>query len=82
MTSSDGDPSVALAAAPAGASGKTDIRGTRWCPAVQLNYAEHLLRGSGLAADDAVVIAESQIREPVTMTLAIRTQISARRIRR
>jgi acetoacetyl-CoA synthetase len=42
--------------------------GARWFPGATLNYAEHVLRMPGLADDDAVVLAYSQTREPVTLT--------------
>ncbi|MEV4639153.1 acetoacetate--CoA ligase [Actinoplanes sp. NPDC049548] len=42
--------------------------GARWFPGATLNYAEHVLRMPGLGDDDAVVIAYSQTREPVTLT--------------
>lgn len=42
--------------------------GARWFPGATLNYAEHVLRMPGLGDDDAVVIAYSQSREPVTLT--------------
>lgn len=43
---------------------------TRWFPGATLNYAEHLLRGNGLQADDVVVISESQSRATRQQTLA------------
>jgi acetoacetyl-CoA synthetase len=54
--------------------------GARWFPGATLNYAEHVLRMPGLSADDPVVLAYSQTREPVTLTKAqLRDQV--RRVR-
>ncbi|WJK42469.1 acetoacetate--CoA ligase [Solwaraspora sp. WMMA2056] len=54
--------------------------GARWFPGARLNYAEHVLRAGGLADDDPVVIAHSQTRAPVTLTVAqLRDQV--RRVR-
>lgn len=54
--------------------------GARWFPGARLNYAEHVLRAPGLADDDPVVLAHSQTREPVTLTVAeLREQV--RRVR-
>ncbi len=49
-----------------------DVRmpGARWFPGATLNYAEHMLRGNGLRADDIAVVAESQSRGPTSLTLA------------
>ncbi len=44
--------------------------GTTWFPGATLNYAEHMLRGNGLADDDVAIVAESQSRAPVEVTLA------------
>jgi acetoacetyl-CoA synthetase len=46
----------------------TTMPGAKWFPGATLNYAEHVLRMPGLAADDPVVIAHSQTRPPVTLT--------------
>lgn len=43
--------------------------GARWFPGATLNYAEHLLAAGGLADDDVAVIAESQTRDPRTLTV-------------
>ncbi|GAB3963045.1 hypothetical protein GCM10027615_02380 [Plantactinospora veratri] len=54
--------------------------GTRWFPGATLNYAEHVLRMPGMADDEPVVIARSQTRAPVTLTVAeLREQV--RRVR-
>jgi acetoacetyl-CoA synthetase len=39
-----------------------------WFPGSRLNYAEHMLRMPGCAADDVVVIGRSQTRGPVDLT--------------
>ncbi len=44
--------------------------GARWFPGATLNYAEHVLRMPGLADDDPAVLAYSQTRAPVTLTVA------------
>ncbi|MEQ4301239.1 acetoacetate--CoA ligase [Plantactinospora sp. B6F1] len=54
--------------------------GTRWFPGATLNYAEHVLRMPGMADDEPAVIAHSQTRAPVTLTVAeLREQV--RRVR-
>jgi acetoacetyl-CoA synthetase len=54
----------------------TTMPGAIWFPGVRVNYAEHLLRGNGLADDDVAVIAESQTRAPVEWTLGeLREQV-------
>ncbi|HEY3009172.1 MAG TPA: acetoacetate--CoA ligase [Micromonosporaceae bacterium] len=54
--------------------------GTRWFPGATLNYAEHVLRMPGVAADEPIVLAYSQTRDPVTLTAAeLREQV--RRVR-
>jgi acetoacetyl-CoA synthetase len=42
--------------------------GARWFPGATLNYAEHVLRMPGMAADQPAVLAYSQSRPPVTLT--------------
>jgi acetoacetyl-CoA synthetase len=42
--------------------------GTRWFPGATLNYAEHVLRAPGRAADDVLVTAHSQTRPPQHLT--------------
>jgi acetoacetyl-CoA synthetase len=50
--------------------------GAVWFPGATLNYAEHVLRAPGLAADEPVVLSHSQTREPVTLTVAqLREQV-------
>ncbi|MGW0432954.1 acetoacetate--CoA ligase [Micromonospora sp. NPDC003197] len=54
--------------------------GARWFPGATLNYAEHVLRMPGRADTDSIVIAHSQTRAPVTLTVAeLREQV--RRVR-
>ncbi|MFY1636074.1 acetoacetate--CoA ligase [Solwaraspora sp. WMMB335] len=54
--------------------------GARWFPGARLNYAEHVLRAPGLTGDQPVVIAHSQTRAPVTLTVEqLREQV--RRVR-
>ncbi|BCJ64367.1 acetoacetate--CoA ligase [Polymorphospora rubra] len=54
----------------------TAMPGTRWFPDATLNYAQHVLRMPGLADDDPVVVAHSQTRAPVTLTVAqLREQV-------
>ncbi|MEV0392708.1 acetoacetate--CoA ligase [Polymorphospora rubra] len=54
----------------------TAMPGTRWFPGATLNYAQHVLRMPGLADDDPVVVAHSQTRAPVTLTVAqLREQV-------
>jgi len=63
------DPEVVLADA--------SMPGATWLPGVALNYAEHALRGNGLADDDLVVVARSQTRDASQMTLAeLRDQVA------
>jgi acetoacetyl-CoA synthetase len=61
--SGDGSPQVALA--------DTSMPGEpgQWFPGIRVNYAEHALRGNGLADDDVAVIGESQSRDPVVWTV-------------
>jgi acetoacetyl-CoA synthetase len=54
--------------------------GARWFPGATLNYAEHVLRMPGLAADDPVVLAYSQTRSPATLT-AGQLRAEVRRVR-
>jgi acetoacetyl-CoA synthetase len=71
LSSPDGMPEVALADAsmPAGAG--------QWFPGIRVNYAEHALRGNGLADTDVAVIGESQSRDQVTWTLEeLREQVA------
>ena len=44
--------------------------GARWFPNARLNWAEHCLRFAGRADDDVVLIARSQTRDRVTLTVA------------
>ena len=44
--------------------------GATWFPNATLNHAEAVLAGGGLADDDVVVVAHSQSRDPVSLTLA------------
>src|SRR4051794_18463040 len=54
--------------------------GARWFPGATLNYAEHVLRMPGLAADDPVVLAYSQTRSPATLTTG-QLRAEVRRVR-
>ena len=50
--------------------------GCRWFEGAQINYAEHMLRGNGLTDDDVAILAESQSREPITVTMGeLRNQV-------
>ncbi len=61
-------------------AGGAAMPGARWFPGATLNYAEHVLRMPGLAADHPVVLAYSQTRAPTTLTAAdLREQV--RRVR-
>ncbi|MGH3679705.1 MAG: acetoacetate--CoA ligase [Natronosporangium sp.] len=52
------------------------LPGARWFPQARLNYAAHVLRAPGLAADSPVVLSWSQTRAPVTVTVAeLREQV-------
>jgi acetoacetyl-CoA synthetase len=54
----------------------TEMPGVRWFPGATLNYAEHVLRAPGLAADAPVVLGYSQTREPVRLSVAeLREQV-------
>jgi acetoacetyl-CoA synthetase len=54
--------------------------GARWFPDVTLNYAHHVLRAPGCAPDAPAVLAYSQTRPEVTLTVAeLREQV--RRVR-
>ncbi|MGY4709672.1 acetoacetate--CoA ligase [Mycolicibacterium sp. CBM1] len=53
----DGDPSRVLV--------DESMPGARWFPDVAINYAENMLRG---AADQTILTALSQTRDPITMT--------------
>jgi acetoacetyl-CoA synthetase len=65
--------------AKSGATG-TGMPGARWFPGATLNYAEHVLRMPGVAADHVAVLAYSQTRPPSTLTAAeLREQV--RRVR-
>ncbi|HEX9635768.1 MAG TPA: acetoacetate--CoA ligase [Candidatus Limnocylindria bacterium] len=58
----DGDPGPALASA--------GMPGARWFPNARLNWAEHALRLAGRQNTDVVVIAHSQTRDPLQLTVA------------
>ncbi|GAA4114457.1 acetoacetate--CoA ligase [Nocardioides fonticola] len=69
---SEGERSPALADAA--------MPGARWFPGLRLNYAEAVLALPGRAADDVVVIAESQSRASVELTAAdLREQVARAR---
>lgn len=42
----------------------------RWFSGATLNYAEHMLRGNGMPADDVAVVSHSQSRSPRNTTLS------------
>ncbi len=46
-----------------------NMPGASWFPGATLNYAEHMLRGNGLAAADVAVVSESQTRASRALTL-------------
>jgi acetoacetyl-CoA synthetase len=63
---------------PAAMLGDASMPGAKWFPGATLNYAEHVLRMPGLADDDAVVLAYSQSRSPLTLTARqLREQVRA-----
>jgi acetoacetyl-CoA synthetase len=62
LDSVDGPPNVILA--------DGSMPGARWYPGTRVNYAEHMLRGEGLADNALAVLAESQTREPTAWTLS------------
>lgn len=47
-----------------------EMPGTTWFPGATFNYAEHMLRGNGMADDDVAVVAESQTRAPQELTMS------------
>ncbi|MGH3094638.1 MAG: acetoacetate--CoA ligase [Streptosporangiales bacterium] len=54
--------------------------GARWFPGSTINYAEHALRPAGRADDDVAVVARSQTRAPVELTVAeLRDQVARAR---
>ncbi|WP_433301124.1 acetoacetate--CoA ligase [Actinoplanes sp. CA-030573] len=65
---------------PAAVLDGASMPGAKWFPGATLNYAEHVLRMPGIGDDEAVVIAYSQTREPITLTARqLRDQV--RRVR-
>ncbi|GHJ10083.1 acetoacetyl-CoA synthetase [Micromonospora humidisoli] len=61
---------------PTATLGDATMPGARWFPGATLNYAENVLRMPGRADDDPVVVAHSQTRPPVTLTVAeLREQV-------
>jgi len=52
--------------------------GARWFPDARLNWAEHCLRLAGRTDDDIVVIARSQSRDRVTLTVRELRELVAR----
>ena len=68
----DGDAEPALA--------DDSLPGAQWFPGVRLNYAEAMLRLSGRADDDVVVVAHSQTRDDMSLTAAeLRDQVARAR---
>jgi len=59
-SSTDRGPTLAQAAMP----------GARWFPDARLNWAEHCLRFESRGDDDVVLIARSQTRDRITLTVA------------
>jgi acetoacetyl-CoA synthetase len=60
--------------------GRRDMPGAQWFPGATLNYAEHALRGLGVARDDVAVMAYSQTRDPVRLTWSeLRDQVARAR---
>src|SRR5690349_11007829 len=55
---------------PTAALEQARMPGARWFPGATLNYAEHVLRAPGRGDDDPIVLAYSQTRAPVTLTVA------------
>ncbi|MCM4080013.1 acetoacetate--CoA ligase [Paractinoplanes hotanensis] len=56
--------------------GGAGMPGAKWFPGATVNYAEHVLRLPGLAGDEPVVLAHSQTRAPITLTVAqLREQV-------
>ncbi|MDQ2941482.1 MAG: acetoacetate--CoA ligase [Chloroflexota bacterium] len=54
--------------------------GAEWFPGARLNYAEHALRLSERSATDVIVVAHSQTRPPMTLTVAqLRDDVSRAR---
>jgi acetoacetyl-CoA synthetase len=55
----------------------TGIADATWFPDVELNFAEHMLRLDGRGEDDAVVVAISQSREPMELSVRqLRAQVA------
>jgi len=61
---------IVAATPPTAVASDDPMPATRWFPGATLNYAEHLLRGNGLADDDVAVISASQSRPTRDRTLA------------
>jgi acetoacetyl-CoA synthetase len=60
--------------------GSGEMPGAQWFPGASLNFAEHALRGTGVAPDDVAVVAYSQTRERVQLTWAqLREQVARAR---
>jgi len=60
--------------------GRPDMPGAEWFPGATVNYAEHALRGIGVAPDDTAVVAYSQTRERMRLTWAeLRDQVARAR---
>jgi acetoacetyl-CoA synthetase len=67
-------------AAPTAVLGRRQMPGAQWFPGATLNYAEHALRGAGVAPDDVAVVAYSQTRDPMRLTWAeLRDQVARAR---
>lgn len=60
--------------------GSSNMPGASWFEGASLNYAEHMLRGNGLADDDVAVVGVSQTRTSTSLTMGeLRTEV--RRVR-
>src|SRR5690606_29238436 len=67
----------ALGDNPGPALASATMPGAQWFPEARLNWAEQVLRAPGLTGDDPVVVAHSQTRAPVTVTVAeLRDQVA------
>ncbi|OJY45479.1 acetoacetate--CoA ligase [Pseudonocardia sp. 73-21] len=65
---------------PTAVLGRREMPGAEWFPGATLNYAEHALRGTGVAADDIAVVAYSQTRPTSELTWAqLRDQVARAR---
>ena len=61
---------VIAASPPTGDLAEARMPGASWFPGATLNYAEHVLRLPGRAADEVVIAGRSQTRPPVDVSAA------------